>query len=164
MANDELEYPLEAGERFGRRELMKASAGLIAVGLAVPTDVLAQATPEPDPEPDPEADPEAESEAESGEGSFTLYSGRNETLVAPIIELYVSETGDGVDVRYGGTGELAATHPGRGRQHAGGARSLPRTRGRSACWLTKDDSRRSPRSCWNWWIRVSAIPRAAGSA
>lgn len=39
--------------------------------------------------------------------SITLYSGRGESLVAPIIERFEQETGIAVNVRYGGTAELA---------------------------------------------------------
>ena len=39
--------------------------------------------------------------------SITLYSGRGESLVAPIIDRFEQETGITVNVRYGGTAELA---------------------------------------------------------
>ena len=42
-------------------------------------------------------------------GILVLYSGRSDTLVAPVIELFTEETGLQVEVRYGGTAELAAT-------------------------------------------------------
>jgi iron(III) transport system substrate-binding protein len=60
-----------------------------------------------DPVADPEADPETG--GATGEGDFTLYSGRNETLVGPLVEQYAEQSGVTVDARYGGTGELAAT-------------------------------------------------------
>jgi iron(III) transport system substrate-binding protein len=61
------------------------------------------------PEADPEPDPEAGTELAAGSGDFTLYSGRNETLVGPLLERYAAEAGVTIDTRFGGTGELAAT-------------------------------------------------------
>lgn len=40
--------------------------------------------------------------------SLTIYSGRSEELIAPLIERFEQETGVAVEVRYAGTAELAA--------------------------------------------------------
>jgi iron(III) transport system substrate-binding protein len=95
-----------------RRELVAASAGALLLGFVSPLATAAQsATPGVEPEADPVADPEADPEPEfgAGTGDFTLYSGRNETLVGPLVEQYAEQSGVTVDTRYGGTGELAAT-------------------------------------------------------
>ena len=120
------------GRQIDRRGLVAASAGALVLAFAAPLAAAAQSsTPEAEAEADPtaeaEADPTAEAEADptaeaegdptanpeahygEGAGDFTLYSGRNETLVGPLVEEYAEEAGVTVDARYGGTGELAAT-------------------------------------------------------
>src|SRR5690625_4608122 len=42
------------------------------------------------------------------EQSVTLYSGRNQELVQPVLDAFSQESGIEVEVRYGGTAELAA--------------------------------------------------------
>jgi iron(III) transport system substrate-binding protein len=47
--------------------------------------------------------------AGEGGGRLTIYSGREEELVAPLIEMYEQQSGTNVEVRYGDSAELAAT-------------------------------------------------------
>jgi len=67
----------------------------------------------------PAAEPVAESEPQVADTTETavelvaddyviLYSGREETLIQPLIDIFTEETGITVDIRYAGTSELAA--------------------------------------------------------
>lgn len=71
--------------------LMRAAAAallLFSVACATPDDEQPEATP-------------------AGEGSLTIYSGREEELVGPLIERFEETSDIEVDVRYGETAELA---------------------------------------------------------
>jgi len=46
---------------------------------------------------------------DDGDDKLTVYSGREEELVAPLFDRYEEETGTELEVRYGDTAELAAT-------------------------------------------------------
>lgn len=57
-----------------------------------------------------DAAPTADAAAGPAEtGTLVVYSGRNENLVGPLLEQYAAESGVDIEIRYGGTAEMAAT-------------------------------------------------------
>ncbi|MDE0195913.1 MAG: extracellular solute-binding protein [bacterium] len=60
--------------------------------------------PEPDPPPPPEPAPAPPSELDD---PITIYSGRNEDLIGPLVEMFEEQTGIEADVRYGSSPDLA---------------------------------------------------------
>lgn len=89
-------------QRQTRRDLLRAGAiaGGGAIGMA---SVLRLAGAQD--ASTPSASPAV---AQVG-GSATVYSGRNEELIGPAIEMASEQTGVAVEVRYGSTAEMAAT-------------------------------------------------------
>src|SRR5690554_3340685 len=73
---------------------------ILALGTAAALVLTGCAT-----SPEPETAP---SDAPVSDDAFTLYSGRDEELIAPLIEMFEESSGIDVDVRYGNTAELGA--------------------------------------------------------
>ena len=89
--------------------LPRSVVGLTAA-LVLSLGLVACESSENGPQADP--DPEAQSVVGGGEGvsgSLTIYSGRGENLVDPIIQQFSAATGIRVAVKYANTSQLAAT-------------------------------------------------------
>lgn len=83
---------------------------LMALGLAaVLILTIACSSSENGAVADPVADPEPVDDFDAGDASLVIYSGRSESLIAPLIKRFEEATGIDAKVNYGGTGALAAT-------------------------------------------------------
>ena len=80
-----------------------AVAAVASLGLAACAPLAV-----PSAESDPQAAESTDATVLVSDDYVILYSGREETLIQPLIEIFTEETGITVDIRYAGTSELAA--------------------------------------------------------
>ncbi|MBI2855458.1 MAG: iron ABC transporter substrate-binding protein [Chloroflexi bacterium] len=97
---------ISAAPGYLKTALLLAAALLLAI--AVLACERSGDSPTADPEPDPEAFQELVGKAGGG-GKLTIYSGRGENLVGPIIEQFSQASGIQVGVKYADTTQLAGT-------------------------------------------------------
>ena len=90
--------------------MLRLTLGLIGVLLLAMAIVGCQGRPDPTSTSAPESTTEPLAQANASDTSkLVIYSGRSESLVAPIIEQFAEATGIDVSVKYGSTSEIAAT-------------------------------------------------------
>ena len=92
-----------------RVAILAATLALVACGPAAVSPPASQA-PSPSGSSDAGSSPSTAPSATAAlSGTLTIYSGRSEELVGPLIERFKTETGLDVQVNYAGTTDLAAT-------------------------------------------------------
>ncbi len=87
------------------RHVRYRPASLLVAGLAILLTACAGGTPPP---AAPAATPTAPAAAPSSDGRVVVYSGRSESLMAPVMQKFTAATGIAVEARYAGTAAMAA--------------------------------------------------------
>ena len=84
---------------LNRRTLLKTSLAALPVALGASCGAISI----------PSGEQAGEATVTLDSPSLTVYSGRNESLVGPLLTQFAEDTGVSIQVKYGGTAEIAAT-------------------------------------------------------